>query len=92
MRPDRTVTQTTVSGSLYLEENRISNLSPLVGLTKIWTLDLVHNRISDIGPLVANPGLGDGDQLFVLTGNPLSATSLSVHIPALRARGVRILQ
>ena len=77
---------------LDLSENRISNLSPLAGLTKIWTLDLTDNQISDIGPLVANPGLGEGDQLFVMSGNELSATSLSVHIPALRARGVRILR
>jgi hypothetical protein len=51
---------------------------------------LINNDIVDISPLAANAGLGDGDLLY-LQGNPLSAESINVHIPALQARGVTVV-
>ena len=69
--------------------NSISNISPLSGLTNLRQLILANNNISDIAPLVDNKGLGRGDLVW-LPGNPLSAASINTHIPALRARGVRV--
>ena len=70
--------------------NQISDVSPLSGLTALTHLWLPHNQISDIGPLVSNPGLDDGDYVE-LSNNPLSYESRNSHIPALRARGVRVV-
>ena len=44
--------------TLILEENEISDISPLSGLTKLAFLDLSHNQISDIRPLAGLTGLG----------------------------------
>ena len=74
---------------LGLGYNQINNLTPLVGLTNLTTLYLWDNQISDIEPLVNNPGLSAGDYVC-LNSNPLNATSINVHIPALQARGVAV--
>ena len=71
--------------------NRISDLSPLVGLTSLTLLGLRYNPVSDISALAANPGFNTGDYLF-LTGDPLSNTSINVHIPALQAKGVSVIR
>jgi Leucine-rich repeat (LRR) protein len=76
--------------ALNLENNRISNLAPLTGLTKLTILNLKNNRISNLTPLVSNPGLGVADAVD-LRENPLNRTSVDVHIPALKARGVTVL-
>jgi len=76
--------------TLLLRFNQISDLTPLAGLTKLTLLHLIDNQISDISPLVANPGLAAGD-LVNLRDNPLSPTSVHVHIPALQDRGVTVL-
>ena len=39
--------------------------------------------------MVANTGLGSGDRVNV-RNNPLSATSINTHIPALQGRGVDV--
>ncbi len=75
---------------LNLQGNFISDLTPLTGLTNLTRLLLGGNRILDIAPLVANTGLGSGDYVD-LRGNTLNDTSRNTHIPALRARGVRVL-
>ena len=72
-----------------LADNQITDLSPLAGLTALEYLDLEDNQITDISPLIRNAGLGSGDELD-LGGNPLNDLSRHVHIPALRARGVRV--
>ena len=74
---------------LYLEDNQITDVGPLAGLTNLWRLNLARNQIEDLTPLVANPGLSEGDRVY-LTGNPLSDQALNEQIPALQARGVRI--
>ena len=77
-----------------------SNISDLTGLELATNLTFLHlgymvgfprnsNNISDLSSLVANIGLGGGDQVDVRR-NPLSATSLNTHIPALRGRGVNV--
>ena len=75
---------------LALHDNQITDLSPLAGLTALKWLRLSHNQISDIGPLVANAGWENGGSVF-LAENPLSTRSREVHIPALQARGVRVV-
>ena len=74
---------------LNLHINLISNISALSGLTNLTNLYITDNSISDIAPLVANTGLGSGDEVDV-RNNPLSATSLNTHIPALQGRGVTV--
>ncbi|MDH4291462.1 MAG: leucine-rich repeat domain-containing protein, partial [Dehalococcoidia bacterium] len=74
---------------LWLGGNQISDISPLANanLTNLTELGLGSNQISDIKPLVDNPGLGEGDYVY-LRFNPLSDTSLNTYIPQLEARGV----
>ena len=74
---------------LDLESNSISNITPLSGLNSLERLSLYSNSISDLAPLVANTGLGSGDWVYV-RNNPLSATSINTHIPALQSRGVSV--
>jgi hypothetical protein len=75
--------------SLILADNQISDISSLASanLASLTELDLGANNISDIKPLVDNPGLGEGDYVY-LHANPLSDTSLNTYIPQLEARGV----
>ena len=72
---------------LELYCNDITDLTPLAGLTKLYWLDLRSNQISDIAPLVANAGLGASDCVY-LNNNPLSHASCTIHVPALKGRGV----
>ena len=72
---------------LALNGNRLSDLSPLAGLINLKWMRLVGNNISDLSSLVANTGLGRGDKV-VLNHNPLSYSSIKVHIPTLQSRGV----
>ena len=79
---------------LNLHTNQISDITALAGLTNLGGLVLSENQISDIAALLGltnlylNPDLTD---LYLeLRGNPLSATSINTHIPALRARGVEV--
>ena len=74
---------------LQLAHNNISDVSPLSGLTGLKYLYLYNNSISDLAPLVANTRLRSGDVVNV-RNNPLSATSLNTHIPALQGREVEV--
>ena len=74
---------------LSLGLNQIKDVSALSGLSILNLLFLKGNEISDLAALAANRGLGNGDIVDV-TDNPLSAASLSRHIPALQARGVSV--
>lgn len=75
--------------SLRLYINQISAISPLANLTNLERLSLHHNQISDIEPLVNNPGLSQGDEVY-LRNNPLSDTSVNTYVPQLEARGVHV--
>jgi Leucine-rich repeat (LRR) protein len=72
---------------LSLGGNQISGVSPLANITSLTLLNLSDNQISDIKPLVDNPGLSQGDKVY-LSNNPLSSSSTSNYIPRLEARGV----
>ena len=72
--------------SLYLWNNRITDLSPLAGLTNLNSLYLYNNSITDVSPLAGLTNL----TFLSIKGNPLSASSINEHIPALQARGVTV--
>ena len=74
---------------LWFWQNNITDLSALKGLTKLTSLWLEDNNITDISPLAENTGLGNGDEVDV-RGNPLSDSSIHIHIPALQKRGVTV--
>ena len=74
---------------LGLSYNAVSDLAPLSNLTNLRDLYLYGNAISDLAPLALNVGLDSGDYLSVVN-NPLSTISISLYIPFLQARGVRV--
>ena len=74
---------------LIAPSKNIRDLTGLEFATGLDTLDLSDNNIEDIEPLVNNAGLGAGVAID-LRGNPLSAQSCDVHVPALEARGVSV--
>ena len=74
---------------LNLGSNDLSDVSALSSWTSLDYLYLYNNNITDLSPLIANSGLGRGDRIDV-RNNPLSATSINTHIPALRDRGVDV--
>ncbi|MBK7141456.1 MAG: hypothetical protein IPH75_05180 [bacterium] len=75
--------------ALVLVNCNLSDITVLKDLPSLSSLSLAANLIVDIRPLVDNSGIGDGDEVS-LTGNPLSDSSKSVHIPALQSRGVTV--
>ena len=74
---------------LDLSGNSITDVTALGGLTSLTTLWLNRNLISDVTPLVSNAGLGSGDTIR-LRGNPLSAASVNMHVPAIAVRGAMV--
>jgi WD40 repeat protein/Leucine-rich repeat (LRR) protein len=74
---------------LWLQDRGLHDTELARGLTALVRLDLRSNSITDVGPLVGNEGLGDGDEIN-LEGNPLSHEALTVQIPELIRRGVKV--
>ena len=72
---------------LHFSTGDIDDLSPIVGLVQLETLNLNNNEIVDIQPLLDNIGIGAGDEIQ-LKANKLSEISRNQHVPALEARGV----
>ena len=74
--------------TLDLRDNRIANASPLVRLTWLRNLYLADNLVVDLSPMseLALYRLAELD----LRRNPLSDTSIDVHIPAISKRGVSV--
>ena len=66
------------------------DIAALENLTNLSELHLAYNRIADLTPLAKNMGLDKG-ALIDVRGNPLTDESFEVVIPALAARGVRVL-
>ena len=77
---------------LYLNGNNVSDISALSGLTNLTYLDLEDTNVSDLSPLVSNTGFGTGDSvnLYHHGLQLLSYPSIYTHVPALKARGVRV--
>jgi Leucine-rich repeat (LRR) protein len=74
---------------LRLGGNQIEDISALAHLTELRMVDLSGNQIADISPLAQNPGLGEGDHVY-LDGNPLSADSFEADLLQLFSRGVHV--
>ncbi|MFZ5979469.1 MAG: leucine-rich repeat domain-containing protein [Candidatus Zixiibacteriota bacterium] len=74
---------------LYADYNAIVDITVLSNLSALNMVSLKYNDIEDVSPLVANEDFADGDQVM-LENNPLSTESITVHIPALRARAVTV--
>ena len=77
---------------LYLTDTNVSDISSLSGLTNLTYLDLENTNVSDISPLVSNTGFGTGDSVNLYDPGLqlLSYPSIYTHVPALKARGVRV--
>lgn len=48
-----------------MAENQITDLEPLVGLENLYDLYVNENPIEDLSPLLDNPGIGEGDFVYV---------------------------
>lgn len=68
---------------LWLQANQIEDISALAGLQGLNELRMNANNVSDISVLVEISGF-DNKGYIKLEGNPLSETSLEVHIPQLQ--------
>jgi internalin A len=66
-----------------LGHNNISDISTLQSLYGIRSLKLQHNQISNISSLVQNPGLDEGDGLY-LNGNNLDLSEGSEDMQSIR--------
>ena len=85
---------------LDLWGNEITDVSPLASLANLAKLSLAKNKISDISPLVENSGLGQGDEVQLLSNNlDLSKDSIGLgggseedwrNVRALQDRGVTV--
>jgi hypothetical protein len=53
---------------LELDDDRLFDVAPLIGLTRLTRLDLAHNQLVDISPLARLTGVGELD----LTGNRIT--------------------
>ena len=72
--------------SLGLWQNNITDVSALRGLVNLIWLELDYNSITDVSALKGLTKLKN----LGLANNPLSASSINDHIPALQARGVTV--
>ena len=72
--------------ALQLTYNNISDVSPLRGLTNLTFLTLAYNNISDVSPLRGLTKL----ETLQLASNPLNASSINDHIPALQSSGATV--
>ena len=73
--------------ALDLNNNHLANLNELANFTNLTFLQLESNQISDISALVKNEDISG---TIILKNNPLSDIALSIHIPALAKRKIKI--
>ena len=85
--------------TLDLGRNNISDVAPLAKLTQLITLDLEWNNIADVAPLVGLNLTGrrewtgtEWEKIGLdLRRNPLSYASINIHIPAMQAKGFKVV-
>jgi hypothetical protein len=86
------LTSLTSLRDLSLGDNQIDDISPLANLSNLTLLNLSGNQISDIQPLVDNPGLSQGDRVYLydnpLSYSPLTFSAVGTCIARLEVRGV----
>ena len=73
--------------SLLLGNNKIKDISALADVGRLRNLELRGNAITDISPLLGLMGLFALD----LRDNALNEVAFDTHIPALQAKGVRVI-
>ena len=71
--------------SLDVAVNEIADVGPVTRLPSLQSLDLGGNAVADISPLASE---ADSLGSVSLWRNPLDGTSLDIHRPAMRERGV----
>ena len=71
--------------SAYLAGNQISDLSPVSGLSRLWTLDVADNNVSEIGPVGALTRLST----LVLDGNQISDLKPLASLTSLQRLSLR---
>ncbi len=80
---------------LGLGNNQVSDITPLSGLRNLRALGLGGNLIADVSPLVDLPKLSGYEQIgfpgLYLERNPLNYASIHTHIPAIQAKGTKIV-
>jgi Leucine-rich repeat (LRR) protein len=65
----------------------VSDLTPLINLNRLTTINLTNNEVSDLSPVGA---IADLKQVWV-RGNPLSSETLTIVVPALREAGIFVV-
>jgi Leucine-rich repeat (LRR) protein/formylglycine-generating enzyme required for sulfatase activity len=83
------LSDTTNITHLWLQDRNIDNVEFAREYERLVVLQLSGNQISDLSPLVHNPLLGEGCTVD-LSGNPLSAVAMTVQVPELLRRGVKV--
>lgn len=75
--------------SLGVGQNRVEDIAPVEGLHKLGYLHILNNHIRSLAPLVRNPGIGEGDRIYV-TSNclDLSDEQVAQEVATLLDRGV----
>jgi hypothetical protein len=73
---------------LWLRANPLVDISALVDLEALHTLQVGYTGITRIDALVANEGLGDGDEVGVTNSSLICDATIQEHVQALIERGV----
>ena len=76
--------------TLSVNDNQITDLTPLTELTALRVLSLNDNAVTSLAALVANEGLTEGAWIS-LTGNALDCAAEAGNIADLESRGVAVL-
>ena len=71
---------------LALGENFLTDVSPLASLTNLKDCHLYLNHVTDLSPFLKLKHLDRIDA----QSNPLAASTISVHIPALEKLGIEV--
>ncbi len=72
---------------LFLDDNSITDIGALSGLTSLIFLHLTNNpNLTDIQPLLDNTGLSAGDTVYLRSTNVSCA-----DVAALQAKGVDVI-
>lgn len=79
-------------GYLNLNSLGLSDVAFLEEFEQLHTLFITDNQITSLAPLVANPGIGEGDNVYV-QNNPLDLNDATVQaeVQALLDRGVNLV-
>ncbi|MYE89158.1 hypothetical protein F4X33_09215 [Candidatus Poribacteria bacterium] len=72
---------------LSISDSKVSDLSPLGGLTNLTSLGFGINHVFDLLPLVGLINLREVN----VQSNPLNPKTIAVELPLLEAKGVDVI-